>query len=95
MGKIMKLIDIIKNIENFDDDLTIYAKKPWTVDSSAILCFEDEQNEQLTTNAHGFEYFLENFIVIETIEGWTNNIQFKPTDEDICMRLIEYAINDS
>lgn len=30
MGKRMKLIDVVKNIDNYEDEMTIYAARPWS-----------------------------------------------------------------
>jgi hypothetical protein len=95
MGKIMKLIDVIKAIDSFDDELTIYASEPWRNDSLAIVDMEADDGLPQLAKEKGLTYFLEVFVALEFMEDWLASLKKRPSDEDICMRLIEYAINDA
>lgn len=95
MGQEMKLIEVIKNIDSYDVDMTIYAAKPWSSDSEVVVDFEPEEGglpESLPANV---DYFLEVFIAKDFISDWISMMSSKPSLDAICDRLIEYAINDS
>ena len=92
----MVLMDIICSLGKFSNDDTIYAEKPWAPDSVAIVETEpDEGNPPNSAINIQAEYFLEVFIADEFISGWLSSLDYKPTDLDICRRLIQYAENDA
>lgn len=95
MTKVMPLLDVIRDIASFDEDHTIYAKKPWTAQSSAIVVWEPDEGDPPEPGELGFAYFLEIFIALEVIEGWMGNIDYSPTVERICDRVIYYATYDA
>ncbi|MUK93647.1 hypothetical protein GNP80_14540 [Aliivibrio fischeri] len=68
-------------MDNEDPEHTIYAERPWTMKSKAVVCLEDSID--VSSN---LSYFLEIFLVLDVIEDLsTNSIQ----------RIIEYAEHDS
>ena len=92
----MKLIDVVRDLRSFDDDLTIYAAEPWSPDSMAILAMEPPSGG-IPAEALHFQmaYFIEVFIAIEFLEGVADNCHTKPSLEESCLRLIRYAIFDA
>ncbi|RCW63252.1 hypothetical protein DET61_11919 [Marinobacter nauticus] len=96
MGKRMKLIDVVKNIDNYDDEMTIYAARPWSATSEAVVEYETSDGKPPeTANKLELGYFLEVFLVKEFIEGWNENNSVHIDHESVCKRVIEYAINDA
>lgn len=81
----MTLSEVIQNIANLDEEMTIYAKSPWTLDSPAYVDFEPDDGS-LPKGAENMEYFLEVFIVNQLLED---------SDQIDSQRIIEYAINDA
>lgn len=87
----MTLIEIISNINSFDEDHTIYVSRPWSSTANAVVCQEPEDGT-LPTNAIGMEYFIEVFLLIEFLEDWKE--RKGKTLEEVCDRIINYAEND-
>ncbi|MER9891701.1 hypothetical protein NKJ40_06290 [Mesorhizobium sp. M0119] len=96
MGKIIKLLDIVGRLSDFDEDDTIYVAEPWTEGSDAMVATEPEDALVPAKAAKaGLTYFIEIFIAIEFTEAWVASLQEKPSLSAICQRLIEYATNDA
>lgn len=86
----MTLLDIARNLGSLDDELTIYASKPWTVDSDAILEMEQEEGGlPLRARDGGFAYF------VEVFGDWSRTKPVPPADEEMCALLIHYATHDA
>jgi len=96
MGIIMRLIDVIRDLEVFENEGIICATEPWTEDSKAIVVVENEAR-QLPAEAakFGMEYFVEVFVAREFLQDWRANLDRPPTLVEKCARLIQYAINDA
>jgi hypothetical protein len=90
----MTLIEAVRQIEDFDDELTIYARQPWTHAAEVRLAVEDSEEER-QARKEGFQYFLEVFVAREFLEDWIPTQRRVPTDTQTCERLIAYAINDA
>jgi hypothetical protein len=92
----MKLIEAIRDLDEFDPESTIYASQPWTESSETIVAHQPKsgglpaQAERL-----GLRYFLEVFIARDFVEGWIANLDAQPTLRQKCARLIEYAATDA
>lgn len=92
------LAEIIEQIDNLGDNLTIYAHKNpvWNIDSPAALIemdeFEDEEPEP-----HGeMDYFLEVDIAREVLEIWRKQRDGrKPTEQEKFEAILYYAENDA
>lgn len=91
-----KLIDVVANLGSYDSELTIYASKPWTCDSVAIVAHEpDRGGVPPEAESSGAEYFIEVFVAKEFLEGWIAS-EGRPTSaREQCERLIQYAIYDA
>jgi hypothetical protein len=96
MGPMKTLLDVISELDEADREATIYASKPWTNESTALVAREPETGG-LPPRARdlGLDYFLEVFIASEFLEDWIANLNAKPSAEQKCHRLIGYAVNDA
>ena len=83
-------------MDALEGESTIYAAKPWSADSEAIVSREPESGG-LPADAGrlGLEYFLEVFIAREFMEGWLSKLKSQPSLHDKCARIIEYADTDA
>lgn len=88
----MTLLQVIKALDSFDDEKTIYARKPWTIESEAIVDFEPESGG-VPNSAQGLDYFIEVFLAVEFMEDLPK-LTFASYEKK-CKRLIQYATNDA
>ena len=87
----LKLRDVVDQIDDFDDELTVYAAPEWTPESAVIVAREpDGGGVPPEAQTEGMRYFLEIFIVKEVLEG----LQELDVDGKT-RRLIRYAITDA
>ena len=92
----MKLITVVRDLDTLDERSTIYASGPWSETSEAIVAYEPEAGGMpAKAERLNLKYFLEVFIARDFIESWTANCETRPTLQQICTRLIEYAANDA
>lgn len=92
----MTLLDVVRDLNKFDQESTIYAMEPWTVDSKVMLIREDESETALRElKKQGFKYFLEVFLAHDFIEDWEIGLLKPPTLQEKCLRLIQYAVKDA
>ena len=92
----MNLSDVLRDPEALDADGTIYAARPWTENSEAIVAHEPEAGGlPVEAERLGLDYFLETFIAREFLEGWMSTLAEMPTLQQKCTRLISYAIHDA
>jgi len=96
MGEVMKLIDVVRELDSFDGDATIYAVEPWTADSPAFVGTEPEDGGlPATASGQGMAYFLEVFIACDFLADWGAAQSQHPTLAEKCERLIRYAVDDA
>ncbi len=93
----MRLVDIVKQLASFDAESTIYAEEPWTEESEAIVEAEPDSGGVVPERVQrlGCQYFVEVFLAREFLEAWLAGQERKPTLEEMCRRLIDYAANDA
>jgi hypothetical protein len=92
----MKLIDVVTNLASFDEDLTIYAARPWTCDSHALVAREPAAGGlPLEAKTADLNYFIEVLIAKEFLSGWAENEKRTIPPREQCDRLIHYAIYDA
>lgn len=96
MGQIMTLLELLSKLDTFDPNHTIYAIKPWSCSSIAII-INESPNDDLNkdTFESKFEYFLEIFIALEFLSDWSSLFKDEPCPQQKCKRLIDYATNDA
>lgn len=91
-----KLIDIVASLGSYDPEFTIYAAKPWTCDSDAVVAHEPDQGGlPREAESCGAEYFIEVFVAKEFLEGWIAAEGRPTSDREQCERLIRYAVHDA
>ena len=96
MGQIIKLLDIVGRLSDFDEEDTIYVSEPWTEDSDAMVATEPEGALVPAEAAkEGLTYFIEIDGAIEFTEAWVASLKEKPSLSAICERLIYYATYDA
>jgi len=92
----MALNDVINQLDSFDEEKTIYAKRPWHPDTIAIVAIEPDEGGIPDEAAKvGAEYFLEIFLANEFLEELLSYSEKFPSIEERCLRLIKYAENDA
>jgi hypothetical protein len=92
----MTLLEVVGDLESFDKTSTIYAARPWTTDSPAIVALEpDAGGVPAEAQKLGLAYFLEVFVAREFLEGWVKNLGAEPTSQEKCARVIRYARDDA
>ena len=92
----MKLTDLIKDIENIDQEAIIFQEDRENPNSDIILSFAEEGDEGIK-NVEGRKYYylIEVFLAKEFVEDWEASLDYKPTLEETAKRLYDYAINDA
>jgi hypothetical protein len=74
---------------------TIYAKRPWTPSTEAVVLRGDDLPEGTATE-FGHDYLLEVDLAIEAIEVWSAwRAGAIPTAEEATSAVIHYAENDA
>lgn len=92
----MMLIEAVRDLDSLDEERTIYAAEPWTENSKVVVAPEPESGGlPAEAEKHGLKYFLEVFIARDFLDGWKANLSKKPTLQEQCARLIQYAITDA
>lgn len=96
MGQIARLGDVIDRLSEFDSEDTIYASEPWTEQSEAMVAREpDAGGLPLEVSGAGMKYFLEINIAQNFVEDWLASLDVQPTPSAVCLRVIDYAVNDA
>ena len=91
----MTLVELVRNLKNLDDNLTIYieADSTWSNSSAVIITFEPDDGS-LPTDAIEMEYFLEVHTAKEVLNVQQSRWEATPTLEEKCAALIHYARYD-
>lgn len=92
----VKLFEIVKDLEILNSENAIYAEKPWTENSIALVLPEPESGE-LPAEAKDLDlnYFLKVSIAMNFIRDLVTNSDTIPSLQQKCLRLIQYAINNA
>jgi len=99
----MTLSEIIANIDQQNEEATIFAKKvdeKFLPSSQAVLVELDDEELHSPTKeiadkyCPGFDYFLEVFLVKEVLEDLENTVGYKSLEQQID-RIIHYAEFDA
>lgn len=92
----MKLIDLIENLDNLDEDLIIFQEKIDDFNSDIILEFGEESDLGVKiANGKKYHYLIEIFLAKEFIEDWSKSLDYIPSKSQIAERLHKYANNDA
>jgi hypothetical protein len=90
------LIKLIQRLEAIDNKSTIYAAKPWTENSRALVLSEPE-SEELPPGAKklGLKYFLGISIARDFPEDLAANLNTELTIQQKFARLLQHPIQDA
>lgn len=90
------LNNIVTDLAALDEAATIYAAEPWTGDSKALVAQEPLAGGlPPETKAAGLKYFIEVAIARDFLDGWIAGLDHAPSPQEMCDRLIRYAVTDA
>lgn len=98
MAQLTTLIEIAAAYKELDAEDTIFAKKPWTGQSEAVVMRDVDGRVPDEAKSLGLDYFLEISITNEFLDAWVDWSRTQgaePTLEQKCQRLIQYATYDA
>lgn len=87
--KLIEALNLINSKDDFDELMTVYVKKEWSVDSDTIIAPQPENGSISPVDGH--TYFLEVFI----IKDWLADLSSSEVSLETCNRIIQYALNDA
>lgn len=92
----MTIREAVENLDSLDENSTIYAAKPWTLNSEAIVAPEpDTGGLPVEATQLGLVYFLEVFIARDFVNDWIASLPQQPSLDETCIRVIHYATHDA
>jgi hypothetical protein len=91
----MTLLEITEKLGELNREHTIYAAKPWSTNSAAVVAEEPQHGLPGAAAEQGMSYFLEVFIARDFLDDWQATSPKKFSVQERCQRLIDYAINDA
>ena len=90
----MRLQGVLSSRRGWNDDVTIYAVKPWSCDAEALLSSQaPDTTDPLIRSGKRYDYFLEGFIARDFLDGIGASAE--NVGKEACERLIRYAIYDA
>ncbi len=82
MDRINTLLELIQELKALDKEGTIYATKPWTTKSKAIVLQELVSGEiPQEAKDLGLSYFIEVYIACDFIEEWEKSFPIAASAE--------------
>ncbi|WP_293917944.1 MULTISPECIES: hypothetical protein [unclassified Sphingobacterium] len=90
----MKLIDLIKDIDNIDQEAIIFQEEKENPNSEIILSFAEEEGIK-EEGGKKYYYLIEVFLAKEFVDDWVASLDYEPTIEEKAKRLYDYAMNDA
>ena len=92
----MTLSDATRDLEQLPSEHTIYARRPWSPASPALVAQEPADGALPdAASASGLAYFLEVFIAQDFLNDWAASLSTAPSHDARCERLIHYAEHDA
>ena len=93
----MRLIDIVKNLDKLEDDLTIYVREdPPTSCLVEAVVVNQSAHGQKPGAAVGFHYLLEVSVAKEVIQVWIDwSGDPEPSAQEKCEAILYYGANDA
>jgi len=92
----MTLLETIEKLSELNRNYTIYAAKPWTPQSAAVVAEEPPRGGVPPEAAERrLSYFLEILIARDFLDDWQAGSRKQFTAQERCQRLIDYATNDA
>ncbi len=72
----MRLVELIRDANAWEDDLIIYVEAPWSPDADAVFVVAEGNSAQpVTFHAKQYNYFLETFIARDFIEDYARSAE--------------------
>lgn len=91
----MTLLDVVSDIDSFDEELCICLSRPWTIDSEVTVePYPEDGLVRALKAVTGKDYFLEVFIARDFLQDLTGSQEYASLEAK-CNRLIQYAENDA
>jgi hypothetical protein len=88
------ILGIVGELNKYGSEQVICAKKEWTPQSEAdVFDFDPGCRIPEISKQQGLAYFLEISVALEFLEGLEAPASW--TAEQVCERLIQYALNDA
>ena len=92
----MKLIDVIKDLENIDQEAIIFQEDRDNFHSDVIISFAEEGDGGTKEKEdRKYYYLIEVFLAKDFVKDWEASLDYEPTLEETAKRLYDYAINDA
>jgi hypothetical protein len=93
--EVISRLDDIPPGDGFSPGPTIYARRPWTLSSDALVLSGDDVPDGVTT-ASGHDYLLEVNLAVEALEVWSAwRDGAIPTPEEATLAAIHYGEYDA
>ena len=90
----MTLQELLLSRRSWTDEDTIYMVQPWSCKAEAILSSESPDSTlSVIRSGKRYDYFLEGFIARDFIDALGASVA--DVGEEVCERLIRYAIDDA
>jgi len=88
-----RLINVVAQLSELDDELCIFVRQPWGREADAVLMrLSDDFSVPAEIKDTGFSYFLEVSVALEILEQF---LLRSPSLEQITDSVIYYAENDA
>jgi hypothetical protein len=93
----MKLIELLQQSDEWEEEATIFVARPWSCDAEAILVSPaPDTTAPVERNGTSFAYFLETFLAREFSEEYAASDEGASSSaEERCQRLNTYAEDDA
>jgi len=89
----MKLVNLIKDMDNIDQEAIIFQEDKENPNSDIILSFT--KDEWIKEEGRKYYYLIEVFLAKEFVDDWVASLDYEPTIEEKVERLYDYAMNDA
>ncbi|MFD9007339.1 hypothetical protein ACFV0T_41540 [Streptomyces sp. NPDC059582] len=90
----MTLAELISQLTEKDDGLTVFASEPWTARSDAMAVADREGTSR--PDAEGRTYLLATALIHDVLETWrAHHDGAIPSPQQACEAVVYYAENDT
>jgi hypothetical protein len=93
IGTAMRLDEVMRSLDAFRDDATLFVRRPWTPASECIVVVVDEEPDAIEQlKPKNLEYFLEIDIIKEVLGVFAGKF---PSEDEKLRAVVHYAENDA
>ena len=90
------LIEILRSLDDLDQDATIFMRRPWSATAACVVApLTPRSTVPEAVKAAGYEYFLEVAIVHEVLDVFGNWPDKPPTEDEKVRTVLYYGENDA